>query len=86
MDAHSLEILGLVAGALTTAAFVPQVVRVWRTRSTTDISLAMFLLFSLGVLLWLIYGAAIGSTPVVAANLLTFVLSLSILVAKLRFK
>jgi MtN3 and saliva related transmembrane protein len=86
MDGPQLEILGLLAGTLTTAAFVPQVLRVWRTRSTHDISLAMFLLFSLGVLLWLVYGIAIHSTPVVAANGATLVLSIAILVAKLRFK
>jgi MtN3 and saliva related transmembrane protein len=86
MDPQQLQILGFVAGILTTAAFVPQVVRVWRTRSTTDISLAMFLLFSLGVLLWLVYGVSIRSTPVVAANAVTLVLSVAILMAKLRFK
>jgi MtN3 and saliva related transmembrane protein len=86
MDPQQLQILGFVAGILTTTAFVPQVVRVWRTRSTTDISLAMFLLFSLGVLLWLVYGVSIRSPPVVAANAVTLVLSVAILLAKLRFK
>lgn len=86
MDHDTLDALGLVAGAMTTAAFVPQVVRVWRTRSTGDISLAMFLLLSVGVILWLIYGLAIGSTPVIAANAATLLLSLAILTAKVRFK
>ncbi len=86
MEHDTLDALGLVAGALTTAAFVPQVVRVWRTRSTRDISLAMFLLLSVGLILWLIYGLCIGSTPVIAANAVTLVLALTILVAKVRFK
>jgi MtN3 and saliva related transmembrane protein len=79
------ESIGLLAGALTTIAFVPQVVKVWSTRSAADISLAMFLIFTLGVLLWFCYGVMIGSIAVIAANGLTFVLTLAIIAMKLRF-
>jgi MtN3 and saliva related transmembrane protein len=79
------EWLGHVAGTLTTLAFVPQVVRVLRTRQTRDISLAMFLLFVIGVALWLVYGLQVGAVPVVLANGATLVLALVILVCKLRF-
>ena len=82
MDANTL--LGIVAGSLTTLAFIPQVVRTWRTRSTHDISLAMFLLFSTGLVLWLIYGALIGSWPIIIANTVTLVLALIIIVFKIR--
>jgi len=78
--------LGFIAGMLTTVAFVPQVVKVWRTRSTQDISLSMFALFSTGVALWLCYGIQIGSWPVVATNLVTLILSLAILYFKWRFR
>ncbi len=79
------EIVGLVAGGLTTLAFLPQAVKVWRTRSTADISLVMFVLFCIGVALWLIYGAMLGSLSIILANAVTLVLALSILVAKIRF-
>ncbi len=80
------DLLGLVAGTLTTAAFVPQVVKIWRTRSTHDISLGMFSLFSIGLVLWLAYGYLIGSLPIVLTNVVTLALALTILFFKLRYK
>jgi MtN3 and saliva related transmembrane protein len=82
----SITFIGLAAATLTTAAFVPQVVRAWRTRSTNDISLPMFLILALGITLWLIYGALIHDLPLIAANLVTLVLVLAILFLKLRYK
>ncbi len=83
MENHDL--VGLIAGALTTVAFVPQVIKTWRSRSASDISFGMFVLFSSGVLLWLLYGLAIQSTPIVLANSITLILSVSILIMKLGF-
>jgi MtN3 and saliva related transmembrane protein len=83
---QAAEVLGLVAGTLTTLAFVPQVLQVWRTRSTRDISLTMFGLFCVGVLLWLLYGLWVSALPVVVANGATLLLASAILVAKLKFK
>jgi MtN3 and saliva related transmembrane protein len=80
------ELIGLAAGTLTTVSFVPQVLQTWKSRSAKDISLGMFLLFSLGVTLWLIYGFGISSTPVILANAITLVLALSILLMKIVFK
>lgn len=80
------DILGSLAGALTTIAFIPQVIKTWKTRSTHDISLIMFSLFSLGVLLWLLYGISLGAMPIIIANSITLALAMSILVMKLRFK
>ncbi len=82
MDANTF--LGIAAGTLTTLAFIPQVVKTWRTRSTHDISLGMFLLFSTGLVLWLVYGALIGSWPIIIANTVTLVLALIIIVFKIR--
>lgn len=79
-----LELLGLVAALLTTSAFVPQAVKSWRTRSARDFSLPMLCLFCSGVALWLVYGLLIGSTGLIAANLVTLPLALSILWVKLR--
>ncbi|MEK9967558.1 MAG: SemiSWEET transporter [Ferrovibrio sp.] len=85
MNQDSIEIIGLIAGALTTLAYVPQVVKVWRSRSARDISLGMFLLMNCGIALWLIYGLLIGSPGLIAANLVTLGLTAAVLVAKLRF-
>lgn len=80
-----LTLAGYCAAVLTTVSFVPQLIRVWRLRSARDISLTMFLAFSLGVLLWLIYGISLHSIPMILANGLTLALSLTILILKLRF-
>jgi MtN3 and saliva related transmembrane protein len=80
------QILGLVAGACTTIAFLPQVLKTWKSRSAKDLSLGMFSFFCFGVLLWLIYGIMDNNVPVIAANLLTLMLASTLLFFKLRFK
>lgn len=84
MDAVTL--LGLAAAALTTAAFLPQLLKTWRSKSAKDVSLSMLITFSIGVFLWLIYGVCIQSLPVILANLLTFVLSSINLILKIRYE
>ena len=79
-------ILGLSAGACTTIAFLPQVIKTWKSRSAKDLSLGMFSLFCFGVLQWLIYGIFQKDVPVIAANLITLILAATLLVFKLRFK
>lgn len=79
------DLVGSMAGLLTTVSFLPQVIKTWRSRSANDISLGMFLLFSLGVALWLAYGVMLHSTPIIASNLVTLVLATSIILMKLRF-
>ncbi|MEK7943681.1 SemiSWEET transporter [Pigmentiphaga sp. YJ18] len=64
----SIDLLGTVAAILTTLSFMPQLIKIWRTRSAADISYAMYALFVLGLVLWLVYGAAIGSVPMILAN------------------
>jgi MtN3 and saliva related transmembrane protein len=77
--------IGLVAAFCTTVAFVPQVVRTWKSRSTEDISLGMFGFYSTGIFAWLVYGLMIGDIPLIASNGVTFVLSLIMLGFKLRY-
>jgi MtN3 and saliva related transmembrane protein len=79
------EILGFLAAVCTTASFVPQVWHILKTRDTRAISLMMYLLFTVGVVLWLLYGIMIGSTPVIVANSITLVLALVILTCKVRW-
>jgi MtN3 and saliva related transmembrane protein len=87
MDPSSLSItiVGSVAATLTTVAFLPQVVRVWRLRDARDISLPTFLIFSVGLAAWLVYGLDIGSIPVIAANALTLVLAVLMVALKVKF-
>lgn len=80
------DLLGLLAGTLTTCSFLPQVIKTWRSRSAADISLIMFSVFSAGVLIWLIYGFMIDAAPVIIANAVTLVFALAILIMKIRFK
>ena len=78
------NLIGTLAGILTTIAFIPQVAKTWRTRSAGDISLLMFLLFSSGVLLWFIYGLLLHALPIIIANGITLSLSASILLMKIK--
>jgi len=79
-------VFGYIAAACTTISFIPQAIKVYRTKSTKDISSAMFSLMTLGVAFWLIYGLMINSFPIVAANVVTLFLSLYILLMKLRLE
>ena len=80
-----VNLIGSVAAICTTISFLPQLIRVYRLKSAREISLTMFLVFSFGVFLWLLYGVFIRSFPVILANVLTLALSLAILGLKLRY-
>ena len=82
---HWVERIGFAAAFGTTAAFVPQLVRIVRLRSAQDISLPTFLLLSAGLALWLVYGLYTDSRPVIASNAVTLALSLSILFFKFKY-
>jgi MtN3 and saliva related transmembrane protein len=81
-----ITVLGLIAGALTTTAFVPQVLKIRRTRSAADISTGMFVAFCIGVTLWLIYGVLNRDVAIVATNFVTLVLALTVLILKVRYE
>ncbi len=83
---NTIQLLGLLAGSCTTAAFIPQVVKTWKSRSAKDLSLGMFSIFCTGVVLWLAYGLLIMDIPVIIANMVTLVLASFLLVLKLRWK
>ena len=80
-----LDLLGLSAGSLTTISFVPQVIKTWRSKSADDISTGMFVIFSIGLVMWLIYGLYLQSLPIIVANLVTLVLTVVILILKYRY-
>jgi MtN3 and saliva related transmembrane protein len=81
-----ITIMGFVAASLTTCAFLPQVIKTWRMKETRNISLWMYLIFTIGVSLWLGYGILIGDYPIAIANGATLILALIILIAKIRYK
>lgn len=80
-----IEVIGSIAATITTLCWVPQAIKVIRTRDTAAISLTMYLMLATGVALWLVYGILIHSWPLIGANAVTLVPVLSILVMKLRY-
>ncbi|MEO9512455.1 MAG: SemiSWEET transporter [Flavobacteriaceae bacterium] len=81
-----IEIIGLVAATLTTSAFVPQVYKTWKYKSTKDISLVMYVIFFIGTMLWLYYGIQYKSLAIILANSVTGVLVLFMLFLKITYK
>lgn len=81
-----IKVIGLLAGICTTMAFLPQVLKTWRSKSAKDLSLGMFSIFCTGVALWLAYGILIGDLPIILANGVTFLLAGSLLYFKLVYK
>ena len=77
--------VGFAAAVLTTVAFVPQILKIWRARSANDISLGMYSMFTLGVALWLAYGVLIDSWPIILANCITLLLAGGVLAMKVKF-
>jgi len=80
------EIIGFLAAILTTVAFFPQVIKVYKTQNTQSISLSMYIVFSIAILLWLVYGFYLNSLPMIIANAITLVSSIYILYMKLKHK
>ena len=81
-----IQYIGFFAAFCTTVSFLPQAIKVYKSKSTKDISLSMFLIFTIGVLSWLIYGLIINDLPVILANAVTLILSLFILIYKIKYK
>jgi MtN3 and saliva related transmembrane protein len=81
-----VDIIGFVAGALTTGGFLPQLLKAARTKSTKDISLLMYIITATGVTLWLIYGTILMALPIIIANSVALLLICTILILKLKYK
>jgi len=79
------QAIGFTAALCTTVAFLPQALKAWRTRSVADLSLSTFLVFTIGVACWLVYGILTVDWPIIAANLVTLLLAGSIVVMRLAF-
>jgi MtN3 and saliva related transmembrane protein len=81
-----VTVIGLVAAVLTTLSFFPQLMKIWKTKSTKDISVRMYALFSAGVFIWFIYGVLLQDIPIIAANLIAFIQALTIYILKMKYK
>ena len=80
------EVIGLVAAFITTASFLPQVFKTYKTKDTSGLSLTMYTTFFIGIVLWLIYGIHLKSLPMILANSITAISSLFLVVMKLKYK
>jgi len=83
---NATELIGYLAAVLTTIAFIPQVLHIWRLRSGRGISLGMYAIFTSGAVLWLIYGILMGAWPIIAANVVTLTLALAIIAMAIRYR
>jgi MtN3 and saliva related transmembrane protein len=81
-----IELIGFLAAILTTAAFVPQAYKIWKTKSAQGVSLAMYLIMFTGVALWGVYGLFIHSNPIILANFITASLLIMIIYFKVKHK
>jgi MtN3 and saliva related transmembrane protein len=80
-----ISMIGTAAAVCTTAAFIPQVLQIWRTRSARDVSLPMYLIFTTGLVCWLWYGLLLNAWPIIIANVVTLALALAVIGMKLKF-
>ena len=81
----NVDIFGYLAAILTTAAFLPQLIKTLKTKKADDVSLTTLIMFIIGVLSWIIYGYEISSKPILIANVITLLLNLLILISKIYF-
>lgn len=82
----NIDLIGYSAAILTTAAFLPQAIKVLKTKDTNSLSLSMFLIFTFGLLFWIVYGIFRHDIAIIAANSITAILSLLILFTKIRIE
>ncbi len=81
----NIDVFGYFAAILTTAAFLPQLIKTLKTKKADDVSLTTLIMFIVGVFCWIIYGYEISSKPILIANLITLILNLLILISKIYF-
>lgn len=86
MQFNLINIAGLLAATLTTISFLPQVIKIVKTKHTKDISLLMYIIFTAGVLLWLFYGILLKEPPIIIGNGITLILVMIVLIFKIRYK
>jgi MtN3 and saliva related transmembrane protein len=83
---NPIDPVGYLAATLTTVAFIPQVLHIWRLRSASGISLGMYVIFTIGIALWLLYGVLLGAWPIIIANAVTLALTTFVLALAIRYR
>ncbi|MBS1754657.1 MAG: SemiSWEET transporter [Ferruginibacter sp.] len=82
----AIQILGLAAGTITSITFLPQVIKIWKTKSSKDLSLSMLALLILGVSMWLLYGILVLDAAIIYTNSMVLTMSLVMLFFKIKYK
>ncbi|MCF6296272.1 MAG: SemiSWEET transporter [Flavobacteriaceae bacterium] len=82
----SIEIIGLIAATLTTIAYVPQVIKTWKTKDVSTLSLTMYIIMFLGVSMWFAYGILLKSIAIILANIVTGILTFILILLKLKYR
>ncbi|OUL18961.1 hypothetical protein BV372_33880 [Nostoc sp. T09] len=85
-ESNFITILGLTAGVLTTIAYLPQLIKTWKSKSAEDLSWSMLIVLCTGIILWLVYGTYVHDIPIIAANIVTFLFAGMILVLKIKYR
>jgi MtN3 and saliva related transmembrane protein len=86
LHVDAITMLGLLAATTTTVAFLPQVIKNWKTRSAGDLSFGTFGLFTAGLVLWLAYGLIIGNLPIIVSNIVTLALNAVNLIQMVKYR
>jgi MtN3 and saliva related transmembrane protein len=86
MEVDVITTLGLFAGVLTTIAYLPQLIKTWKSKSAADLSWSMLIILCTGIILWLVYGVSVHDLPIIAANVVTLVFASIILILKIRYR
>jgi MtN3 and saliva related transmembrane protein len=86
VEVNFTTVLGLVAGVLTTIAYLPQLIKTWKSKSADDLSWTMLIVLCIGISLWLVYGVSVHDLPIIAANIVTFIFAGIILILKIRYR
>jgi MtN3 and saliva related transmembrane protein len=84
LNQTTVELIGLIAATCTTISFLPQAIHAFKSKSTKDISLPMYITLTFGVAMWFVYGLFIHSLPIILANAVTFIFAFSILLLKIK--
>ncbi|MFH1836826.1 MAG: SemiSWEET transporter [Candidatus Omnitrophota bacterium] len=85
MEYIHVKTIGFIAGSMTTLSFLPQIIKIVKTRCVRDISLCMYIMLATGIFLWLVYGTLIKELPVILANSIAFVLCFFVIIAKIKY-
>ena len=81
-----IDVIGYIAGALIIASLIPQIIKSWKSRSTKDLSLVRYLVYVVGVIMWLVYGILLNNGPMIVMNTINLSLALSVVYLKLKYK